>query len=163
MSDLSEWLMGAHLSWATWALHSLSLFWYEQPERFAHSRSFVFSDLSKLLSAAHLIWAKWANERMIKWAMSKRANSQPWFHQDCVSTVWFASGLLIYGLHSDLWLASGLWIFGLHQGCGSLVCSRIEDLWFASGCGSMVSTRVADLLLAPGLRINALGAVDLGL
>ena len=125
MSDLSEWLMGAHLSWATWALHSLWFFWYEQPERFAHSRSFVFSDLSKLLTAAHLIWAKWANERMIKWAMSKRANSQPWsglriYCMVCIriANLWLAFESMACIRVADLWFASGLRIYCWHQGCG---------------------------------------------
>ena len=55
MSDLSESLTVAHLSWAPWAICSRSLFWYEQPERFAHSRSFVLRDLSESLAVAHLI------------------------------------------------------------------------------------------------------------
>ena len=37
VSDLSESLMVAHLSWVTWAICSRSLFWYERPERFTHS------------------------------------------------------------------------------------------------------------------------------
>ena len=64
MRDLRAWLTVAHLSWATWAICSWSLFWYERPERFAHSCSFVLSDLSKSLTVAHLIWAIWANERI---------------------------------------------------------------------------------------------------
>ena len=67
MINLSELLSVAHLSWATWAIHSRSLFWHEQPEQFAHLswaiRSFVLSDLSKSLTVVHLIWAIWANER----------------------------------------------------------------------------------------------------
>ena len=55
----------AHLSWATWENCSQLLICHEQPERFAHSHSFVLSDLSKSLTVAHLIWAIWAN-------------SQPW-------------------------------------------------------------------------------------
>ena len=55
MSDLSKSLTVAHLSWATWAIRSRSLFWYEQPEQFAYSRSFVLSDLSESLTVAHLI------------------------------------------------------------------------------------------------------------
>ena len=64
MSNLSELLTAAHLSWATWAICSRLLFWYERPERFAHSHPFVLSDLSDSLTVAHLIWAKWANEQM---------------------------------------------------------------------------------------------------
>ena len=62
LSNLSKLLMVAHLSRATWAIHSRSLISSEQPERFAQSRSFFLSDLSELLTVAHLIWAKWANE-----------------------------------------------------------------------------------------------------
>ena len=54
----------AHLSWATWGNRSRSHFWHDQPERFAHSRSFVLIDLSKSLKVAHFIWAIWANEQM---------------------------------------------------------------------------------------------------
>ena len=64
MSDLSQSLSVAHLSWATWAIHSWSLISSEQPQRFAHNRSFVLSDLSESLTVAHLIWAKWANEQI---------------------------------------------------------------------------------------------------
>ena len=71
MSSLRESLTVAHLSWATWAIRSLSLFWYEWPERFAHSHSFFLSDLSKSLTVAHLIWAIWANERMSNEQMSE--------------------------------------------------------------------------------------------
>ena len=63
MSDLSESITVAHLSWATWAIRSRLLFWHEQPERFAHSRSFVLSDLRKSPTVSHLIWAIWVNER----------------------------------------------------------------------------------------------------
>ena len=59
MSDLSDLLMVALLSWATWAICSQLLICAEQFELFAHSRSFVLSDLSE-------------------WAMSEWANSQPW-------------------------------------------------------------------------------------
>ena len=48
MSDLSESLTVAHLSWATWGICSRSLFWYEQPERFTHSCSIVFAFFSVL-------------------------------------------------------------------------------------------------------------------
>ena len=51
MSDLSNSLMVALLTWGTWAI--------------AHSRSFVLSDLSESLTVAHLIWAIWANERWV--------------------------------------------------------------------------------------------------
>ena len=61
MSDLSESLTVAHLSWATWTIRSALLICLERPERFAHSSSFVLSDLSDLLTVAHLIWVKWAN------------------------------------------------------------------------------------------------------
>ena len=58
MSNLSDSLMVALLSWVTWAICSQSLIFPEQSERFTHSCSFVLSDLSK-------------------WAMSKWAKSQP--------------------------------------------------------------------------------------
>ena len=64
LSNLSESLMVAHLSWATWAIGSCSLISSERPERFAHGLSFVLSDLSESLTVAHLNWAKWANERI---------------------------------------------------------------------------------------------------
>ena len=64
MSDLSESLTVAHMSWATSAIRSWLLISPEWPEGFAHGRSFVMSDLSKSLTVADLIWAKWANERM---------------------------------------------------------------------------------------------------
>ena len=64
MSNLSKLLTVAHLSFATWGIHSRLLIWHERPERFAHSHSFVVIDLSKLLTVAHMIWAiwLWANE-----------------------------------------------------------------------------------------------------
>ena len=52
MSNLSELLTVAHLSWATWAIHSRSLICLEQSERIPHSRSF---DLSKM--------REWANSQ----------------------------------------------------------------------------------------------------
>ena len=70
-SDLSESLMVAHFSWATWAIHSQSLISSQRPERFTHRRSFVLSDLSESLTVAHLIWAKWVNERMSNERMSE--------------------------------------------------------------------------------------------
>ena len=36
-----------------------SLISYEQPERIAHSCSFVLTDLSDLLTVAHFLWATW--------------------------------------------------------------------------------------------------------
>ena len=77
LSDLSESLMVAHLSWSTWALRSRLLISSEWPERFAHSRSFVLSDLSKSLKVAHSIWAKWANERMSEFPAQKSCNTVP--------------------------------------------------------------------------------------
>ena len=73
MSDLSKLLTFAHLSWATWGIHSRLLFWHERPEQFAHSHSFVLIDLSQLLTVAHMIWAiwLWANERTSNERMSK--------------------------------------------------------------------------------------------
>ena len=59
MSDLSDSLTVAHLSWATWAICSWVLICLEQSKQIAHSRSFDLSEMSK-------------------WAMSKWANSQPW-------------------------------------------------------------------------------------
>ena len=78
MSNLSESLTLALLSWATWAICSLSLICPEQPEQFTHSRSFVLSDLINSLTVAYLIWAIWANER---WANEQNPNPdkfQPW-------------------------------------------------------------------------------------
>ena len=49
MSDLSDSLIVTHLSWATRAIRSWSLICLEQPEQFAHNRSFVLSDLSESL------------------------------------------------------------------------------------------------------------------
>ena len=55
MSDLSNLLMVAHLSWAIWAIRSQSLICPERSEQIAHSRS-------------------------LKWAiLNKWANTQPWF------------------------------------------------------------------------------------
>ena len=71
ISDLSKSLMVTHLSWATWAIRSWSLFWHEQPERFAHSPSYVLSDLRESLTLAHLIWAIWASEQMSDEGMSE--------------------------------------------------------------------------------------------
>ena len=71
MSDLSESIKVAHLSWATLVICSFVmsdisdlLICHERPEQFAHSHSFVLSNLSKSLTVAHLIWAIWANEWM---------------------------------------------------------------------------------------------------
>ena len=44
----------AHLSWATWVNCSHLLICHEQPERFAHSRSFILNNLSESLTFAHL-------------------------------------------------------------------------------------------------------------
>ena len=63
MNNLSKLLIVTLLSWATSAIRSWSLFWHEQPERYAHSRSFVLSDLSKSLTVTQLIRAIWENER----------------------------------------------------------------------------------------------------
>ena len=68
--------MVAHLSWATWAIHSQSLISSERPEQFAHGCSFVLSDLSESLTVPHLIWAKWANERMSDEGMSDELMSE---------------------------------------------------------------------------------------
>ena len=61
LSDLSELLMVAYLSWVTWVICSRSLISSEWPERFTQGRSFPLSDLSNLLMVAHLSWAIWAN------------------------------------------------------------------------------------------------------
>ena len=66
MSDLSDLLTVAHLSWATWAIPSWSLICLEQSEQITHSRSFELSEMSE-----------WANERMSEWVMSKWVNAQP--------------------------------------------------------------------------------------
>ena len=66
---------------------------HEQPEWFAHGRSFNMSDLSDSLTVAHLSWEIWSNwsqsliwfeqsEQMSKWAMSEWANFQPWKKQN---------------------------------------------------------------------------------
>ena len=47
LSELSESLTFAHLSWATWTIRSQSLICPERPEQIAHICSFVLSDLSK--------------------------------------------------------------------------------------------------------------------
>ena len=56
-------------------------------------------------------------------------------------------------------------LYGLHHSCGSMVCIRVADIWFAlrlwiyglhQGCGSMVYIRVADQWFASGLRIYCL-------
>ena len=47
MSDLSNSLTDAHLSWATWAIRSRTLICLEQSERIAHSRSFDLSEMSE--------------------------------------------------------------------------------------------------------------------
>ena len=60
LSDRSESLTVAHLSWATWAIPSQLLICLEQSERIAHSRLFDLSEMSE-------------------WAMSKWTNSQPCF------------------------------------------------------------------------------------
>ena len=58
MSNLSDSLTVAILTWATWAIRSQSLICPERSEQITHSRSFDLSDLSK--------WAngRWANERI---------------------------------------------------------------------------------------------------
>ena len=59
VSDLSDSLTVAHLSWATWAICSQSLICLQRSEQIAHSLSFDLSEMSKE-------------------AMSEWANSQPW-------------------------------------------------------------------------------------
>ena len=56
--QMSDSLMAALLTWATWAIRSLLLICPERSERIAHSCSFDLSDLSK-------------------WEMSEWANSNP--------------------------------------------------------------------------------------
>ena len=74
----------AHLSWAIWVNRSRSLICHEQPERFAHGRSFDLSHLSYSLTVAHLSWVIWVNRSqsliLFEWSeqMSTWANSQPW-------------------------------------------------------------------------------------
>ena len=55
MSDLSDSLPVALLTWATWAIYSQSLICPERSERITHSRSFDLSNLSE-----------WANEQIPK-------------------------------------------------------------------------------------------------
>ena len=85
----------AHFWWATWAIRSRSFISSERPERISHGRSFLVSNLSDSLTVAQLSWAIWANrsqsliwfewnERMSEWAMSKWANSQPWWRIEAV-------------------------------------------------------------------------------
>ena len=65
MSDLSDSLTVAHLSWATWGIRSQSLICLDWSERIAQS--------------CFLIWAKWAklaNERMSEWANERWANER---------------------------------------------------------------------------------------
>ena len=49
VNNLSNSLTVAHFWWVTWVNRSRLLIFGEQPERFAHSCSFVISDLSNLL------------------------------------------------------------------------------------------------------------------
>ena len=81
MRYLSYLLTVAHLSWATWGICSRWLISPEQPEGFAHSRSFVLSNLSQ-----SLIWSE-RFEQMSEWAMSEWANSQPWTY-DLMNIFW---------------------------------------------------------------------------
>ena len=62
MSDLSDLLTVAHLSWVTWAIHSQSLICLERCERISHSSSFDLSEMSNermskfpALAGRHLI------------------------------------------------------------------------------------------------------------
>ena len=66
----------SHFWWVTWAICSWSVVFVEQPERIAHSRSFVLSDLSEVLTVAQLIWAKWANERWANEQIPSPANNK---------------------------------------------------------------------------------------
>ena len=65
MSDLSESLTVAHLSWATW--------------RFSLSCSFNMSDLRDSLTVAHLSWAIWANrsQSLISFEQSEQMSKFP--------------------------------------------------------------------------------------
>ena len=56
MSNLSNSLTVALLTWATWVICSQSLICHEQSEQIAHSHSFDLSDLSKWVNEL------WANE-----------------------------------------------------------------------------------------------------
>ena len=87
MSDLSESLTVAHLSWATWAICSRLLICLEQPEHsltVAHfpwaiwanrSQSFMWFEwneqMNDSLTVAHFCWAIWAN----------RSQSLIWFER----------------------------------------------------------------------------------
>ena len=84
MSDLSELLTVTYLSWETWAIRSQLLICLERSERIAHSRSFDLSEMSE-------------------WAMSKWANSQPWFHGShphvlCTVLCWMTIISLLYNV-----------------------------------------------------------------
>ena len=73
ISDRSDSLTVAHLSWAIWANHSQWLIWFKQKEQMSDERmskfpalekqaigSFLVSDLSHLLTVALLSWVTWA-------------------------------------------------------------------------------------------------------
>ena len=95
MSDLSESLTTALLTWATWAIRSQSLFYPEQSEQIAHSRSFDLSGLSK-----------WANEQMSEWAMNEWAMSE-WANPNPDSNPWHLpqkSGALTMSHHISILL-----------------------------------------------------------
>ena len=64
------------LSWAPWSNCSWLLFCHEQPERFAHCRSFVLSNLSDLLTVAHLSWAIWV--------ICSQSRANEWWANDSV-------------------------------------------------------------------------------
>ena len=63
-----------HLSWATWANHSLLLISHEGPERFAHSRSFVLMGCT--LQSFLKIPISWRNQKRI-WKYSSLFISGP--------------------------------------------------------------------------------------
>ena len=87
VSDESESLMVALLSWAMGAIHSRLLFFQEQLERITSEslKSLFYKGLWKVIAHSHsLNWAifsksaksKWANERKSEWAKEQWANER---------------------------------------------------------------------------------------
>ena len=123
----------AHLSLAAWANRSWLLIFHEQPEQFAHGRSFDMSNLSDLLTVLHMSWAIWENrshwliwfERSVqvsKWVMREWANSQPWINlkqivkKMCKQTTFSKWPVRRDGLCCDGWFQTPsvpLWAFGM--------------------------------------------------
>ena len=78
MSDLSDLLTVAHLSWAIWANHSQSLIWFEQSEQMSKFPNLLkMSDVSKSLRSLTKNEQPWAICSGCSPKMSEWANSQP--------------------------------------------------------------------------------------